>query len=119
MTSAFCNGFGSRGTREGFDASGATRAVIQSKAISGMTHILPQFPKSPLPFRGNGDNNPNHHPRMHSMPRFACPLHAPKLGAFGDLPAMYDGKAKALVQRDIMFVRRFQIGRQAVLICAV
>ena len=46
------------------------------------------------------------------MPRFAGALHAPKLGAFGDLPAMFDGKAKALVQRDIMFVGGFQIGGQ-------
>ena len=44
------------------------------------------------------------------MPRFAGALHAPKLGAFGHLPTMFDGKAKALVQSDVMFVRGFQIG---------
>ena len=55
-------------------------------------------------FEGKGRAAP------HSMPRFAGALHAPKLGAFGDLPAMFDGKAKALVQRDIMFVGGFQIG---------
>ena len=47
---------------------------------------------------------------MRLVPCFAGALHAPKLGAFGDLPAMFDGKAKALVQRDIMFVGGFQIG---------
>ena len=85
MTSAFCNGFGSRGTREGFDASGATRAVFQSKAISGMTHILPQFPKSPLPFRGNGDSNPTHHPRGALNAAFCLPFACPKIGGLRGL----------------------------------
>lgn len=52
------------------------------------------------------------------MPRFAWALHTPKLGTFRDLPIMFDRKAKALVQRNIMFVGGFQIDGQAILICA-
>jgi hypothetical protein len=57
--------------------------------------------------------------RLRLMSCFTGALHTPKLRAFGDLPAMFDGKAKALVQRDIMFVGGFQISRKAILIDAV
>lgn len=64
---------------------------------------------TPLLLAGQGFRNEIRFGRL--MPCLAGPLHAPKLRAFWHLPAMLDGKSEALVHRDIMLVRRFEIGR--------
>ena len=63
---------------------------------------------TPLLLAGQGFRNEIRFGRL--MLRLAGPLHAPKLRTFGHLPTMLDAKSEALVHRDIMLVRRFQIG---------
>lgn len=45
------------------------------------------------------------------MARLAWPLHSPELRTFRHMPAVLYLETEILIQRDIMFVGGFQIGR--------